>query len=210
MLVEIWSDVVCPWCYIGKRRFESALARFAHRGEVGVLWRSFELDRDAPARRGPTAEHLARKYGWSADQVAASHARLESLAAAEGLEYHLDQTQGGNTFDAHRLIHAAREAGKQDELEERPFRAYFTEGEPIGEREALARVAAEVVPAAAEVLSSGRFAAAVRADEREARLLGIHAVPFFVVDRRYGVEGAQPAELILRALEQAWQERTAA
>ncbi|HZQ02415.1 MAG TPA: DsbA family oxidoreductase [Gaiellaceae bacterium] len=115
MLVEIWSDVVCPWCYIGKRRFESALARFAHRGEVGVLWRSFELDRDAPARRGPTAEHLARKYGWSADQVAASHARLESLAAAEGLEYHLDQTQGGNTFDAHRLIHAAREAGKQDE-----------------------------------------------------------------------------------------------
>jgi len=119
MLVEIWSDVVCPWCYIGKRRFESALARFAHRGEVGVLWRSFELDRDAPARRGPTAEHLARKYGWSADQVAASHARLESLAAAEGLEYHLDQTQGGNTFDAHRLIHAAREAGKQDELEER-------------------------------------------------------------------------------------------
>jgi len=208
MLVEIWSDVVCPWCYIGKRRFESALARFEHAHEVELLWRSFELDPEAPVRRGSTAEHLARKYGWSAEQVAASHARLESLAAAEGLEYHLDETQGGNTFDAHRLLYAARERARQDELEERFFRAYFTEGEPIGDREALARLAAEVVPEAAEMLRAGVFADEVRADEPH--VLGIHAVPFFVLDRRYGVEGAQPADVILRALEQAWVERAAA
>jgi predicted DsbA family dithiol-disulfide isomerase len=113
MQVEIWSDVVCPWCYVGKRRFESALAGFDHAEDVEVVWRSFELDPNAPVRRGSTAEHLARKYGWSAEQVAASHERLTRLAAAEGLEYHLDETQGGNTFDAHRLLHAAqRPAGR--------------------------------------------------------------------------------------------------
>src|ERR1051325_2061998 len=117
MKVEIWSDVVCPWCYLGKRRFESALARFEHADEVEVEWKSCERDPAAPARRGPTAEHLARKYGWSPEQVAASHARLTELAAAEGLEYHLDATQGGNTFAAHRLLHAARVAGVQDELD---------------------------------------------------------------------------------------------
>jgi len=202
--VEIWSDVVCPWCYIGKRRFESALGRFGHADEVELRWRAFELDPDAPERRGSTAEHLARKYGWSAEQVAASHARLESLAAAEGLEYHLDATQGGNTFDAHRLLHAARDVGRQDEMKERLMRAYFTEGVAVAE---LAGIASEIVPDAADVLASDRYADDVRADEREASLLGIHAVPFFVVDRRYGVEGAQPADLILRALEQAWRER---
>src|SRR5581483_2718323 len=109
--VEIWSDVVCPWCYIGKRRFETALARFEHADAVEVVWRSFELDPDALVRRGPTAEHLARKYGWTPEQVAASHARLTGLAAAEGLEYRLDETQGGNTFPAHQLLHLAAEQG---------------------------------------------------------------------------------------------------
>ena len=206
MLVEIWSDVVCPWCYIGKRRFESALAQFEQRDEVEVRWRSFELDPEAPVRRGSTAEHLAGKYGWSPEQVAASHARLESLAAAEGLEYHLADTQGGNTFDAHRLLHAAGGVGRGAEMEERLFRGYFTEGVAVGDREALARVAAGIVPAAAQVLESGAFADEVRADERDAHLLGIHAVPFFAVDRRYGVEGAQPAELIVEALRRAWSE----
>ena len=211
MQVEIWSDVVCPWCYVGKRRFESALAGFDHAEDVEVVWRSFELDPNAPVRRGSTAEHLARKYGWSAEQVAASHERLTRLAAAEGLEYHLDETQGGNTFDAHRLLHAAREAGLQDALKERFMRAYFTEGEPIGERAVLARLASEVgVPEAGEVLESGGFADGVRADEHEAGALGIHGVPFFVVDRRYGIEGAQPSDLILEALRQAWAERAAA
>ena len=211
MKVEIWSDVVCPWCYVGKRRFESALARFEHADEVEVVWRSFELDPEAPVRRGSTREHLARKYGMSADQVAASQERLTAIATGEGLEYHLDETQGGNTFDAHRLLHAAGEGGLQDALKERFMRAYFTEGAAIGEREVVARLASEVgVPGAAEVLASDRFAEEVRADEREAQALGIHGVPFFVVDRRYGIEGAQPADLILQALEQAWSERVAA
>jgi predicted DsbA family dithiol-disulfide isomerase len=211
MKVEIWSDVVCPWCYVGKRRFESGLARFEHADEVEVVWRSFELDPNAPVRRGPTREHLARKYRLTTEQVDASQARLTRLAAAEGLEYHLDETQGGNTFDAHRLLHAAQETGLQDALKERFMRAYFTEREPIGDREVLARLAAEVgVPDAGEVLESGRFGDEVRADEREAHALGIHAVPFFVVDRRYGVEGAQPAELLLGALQRAWADRLAA
>jgi predicted DsbA family dithiol-disulfide isomerase len=202
--VEIWSDVVCPWCYVGKRRFEAALTRFAAAGDVDVVWRSFELNPDAPVHRGSTAEHLMRKYGWTSEQVAASNARLETLAAAEGLEYHLDATQGGNTFPAHQLLQLARGQGLQDALKERFLRAYFTESEPIGEEDVLVRLAGGVgVEGAAEALASGAYVEAVRADEREARLLGINAVPFFVVDRYYGVEGAQPAELILQALDAA-------
>ena len=209
MKVEIWSDVVCPWCYIGKRRFESALGRFEH--EVEVVWRSFELDPEAPVRRGPTLEHLARKYGTTQEQAARMHERMTALAAAEGIEFHLDQTQGGNTFDAHRLLHLAQEHGKQGELKERLMRAYFTESEPVGEREVLARLAGEVgLPDAAEVLGSGASADVVRADEREARLLGISAVPFFVIDRYYGIEGAQPADVILQALDGAWVAKAAA
>ena len=204
MKIEIWSDVVCPWCYIGKRRFESALAQFEHADEVEVVWRSFELDPEAPVRRGPTLEHLARKYGISEEQAAGMHERMTVLAAAEGIEFHLDETQGGNTFDAHRLLHLAKEHGKQGELKERLMRAYFTESEPIGEREVLAQLAGEVGLAdAAEVLASDAYADAVRADEREARLLGISAVPFFVIDRYYGIEGAQPADVILDALTRA-------
>jgi predicted DsbA family dithiol-disulfide isomerase len=204
MKVEIWSDIVCPWCYIGKRRFESALAQFDGRDEVEVVWKSFELNPDAPVHRGSTAEHLKRKYGWTDEQVAANHARLESLAAAEGLEYHLEETQGGNTFPAHQLLHLAGEQGLQDALKERFLRAYFTDCEPIGEEEVLVRVAGEIgVAGAAEALVDGTYADAVRNDEREARLFGIHAVPFFVVDRYFGIEGAQPPEAILRALDEA-------
>jgi predicted DsbA family dithiol-disulfide isomerase len=209
--VEIWSDVVCPWCYIGKRRFESALDRFAHADEVEIEWRSFELDPEAPVLRGSTAEHLARKYGMTLEQVARSHERMTALAAAEGLEYHLDETQGGNTFDAHRVLQLAKSRGRGDEMKERLMRAYFTEREPIGEREVLVRLGSELgFGDAAEVLAGDGFADAVRADEREARLLGIHAVPFFVIDRYYGIEGAQPADVILQALDEAWAAKAAA
>jgi len=211
MRVEIWSDVVCPWCYVGKRRFERALAQFEHRGEVEVLWRSFELDPAAPRRRGSTPEHLARKYGMTMEQVAASHARLTALAAAEGLEYHLDETQGGNTFDAHRLLHLAKAHGVQDEMKERLMRAYFTESVAVGEVGELVRLGEELrLPGVAGALGGDAYADAVREDEREARLLGIGAVPFFVVDRYYGVEGAQPPEVILRALDEAWAATAAA
>src|SRR5262249_13350685 len=125
--VEVWSDVVCPWCYLGKRRLESALERFDHRGEFEVVWRSFELDPAAPRQRdGSAAEHLAHKYGMSAEQVAASWARLTALAEAEGLEFHLDRARGGSTFDAHRLIHLGAEHGLQEEVKERFLRGYFT------------------------------------------------------------------------------------
>jgi predicted DsbA family dithiol-disulfide isomerase len=202
--VEIWSDIVCPWCYIGKRRFESALARFDGRDDVEVVWRSFELNPDAPVHRGSTADHLKHKYGWTDEQVAANNARLTAAASAEGLEYHLDTTRGGNTFPAHQLLHLAGEQGLQDALKERFLRAYFTDSEPIGEEAVLVRLAADVgVTGAAEALAEGTYANAVRNDEREARLFGIHAVPFFVVDRYFGIEGAQPPETILRALDEA-------
>jgi predicted DsbA family dithiol-disulfide isomerase len=209
--VEVWSDIVCPWCYLGKRRLERALARFEHAGDVEVVWRSFELDPSAPARRGPTLEHLARKYGLTIEDARRMHERMTALAAAEGLEYHLDETQGGNTFDAHRLLHLARERGVQDAMKERLMRAYFTEREPIGDRQVLARLGSELgLSDAGEVLASDAFAAAVRADEHQARLFGINAVPFFVIDRYYAVEGAQPPELILGALNEGWRAKAAA
>ena len=207
MRIEVWSDVVCPWCYIGKRRLESALEWFDHRGEAEVGWRSFELDPGAPRRHGASpAEHLAAKYGMSLEQVAASWARLTELAESEGLEYHLDRTQGGSTFDAHRLIHLGAERGLQDEVKERFLRAYFTEAAPIGEPEVLARLAIEAGLPAGEVrdvLSTDRLAAEVREDEQRARLLDIEGVPFFAIDERYGVSGAQSAELLLEALDAA-------
>ena len=195
--VEVWSDVVCPWCYVGKRRLESALERFEHRDEVEVVWRSFELD----------------PSGVSAEQVAASWVRLTAVAEAEGLEFHLDSTRGGSTFDAHRLIHLGVDHGLQGEVKERFLRAYFTESLPVGEPQVLDRLATEAgLPAAdvAEVLASERFAAEVREDERRARMLGIGGVPFFAIDERYGVSGAQSAELLLEALAAAWAEHAPA
>ncbi len=211
MKVEIWSDILCPWCYIGKRRFEAALDRFEHRDQVEVRWRSFELDPTAPRRyEGGSAERLAGKYGITLEQAIASQKNLSEQAAAEGLEYHLESAAGGNSFDAHRLLHLAAGEGLQDRLKERLLRAYLAESEPIGEPDVLARLAVEAGLDAEQVdalLAGDLMAEAVREDERLARLLGINGVPFFAIDDRYGVSGAQPAELILSALEQAWRER---
>jgi len=211
MNVEIWSDIVCPWCYIGKRRFEAALARFAHRDKVEVVWRSFELDPTAPLRSpGTLNDLLARKYGQSVEQAAANHARLTALAAEEGLEYHFDRAQHGNTFDAHRLTHLAAAYGLQDVVEERLMHAYLTEGLAIGDAETLARIAAEAGMDAHEargVLAGDQYAEAVRADEQRAAGFGIRGVPFVVIDEAYGVSGAQPAEVFLDTLERAWAAR---
>jgi predicted DsbA family dithiol-disulfide isomerase len=203
MLVEIWSDVVCPWCYIGKRRFEAAVAQFD--GDVEVVWRSFELDPGAPAtREHSAAEHLASKYGMSVQQAEASHAQMTELAAQEGLEYHFEKARGGNSFDAHRLIHLAAAQGKQGEAQERVMRAYFTEGVAIGDREQLIALGDELgLDDARAALDSDAYADAVRGDEVLAQRIGIQGVPFFVLDRRYGVSGAQPAELLVQALEKA-------
>ena len=211
LTVEIWSDVVCPWCYIGKRRFEAALERFEHCDEVELRWRSFELDPEAaPSSDVPAAERLAQKYGMSVQDAAAKHAEMSVLAAQDGLEFHLDRSRGGNTFDAHRLIALAADRGVQDALKERLMRAYFTDSEPIADHATLVRLAEEAGLDASEaraVLDSDRYADAVRSDEQLALQIGIRGVPFFVLDRRYGVSGAQPADALLGALEQAWAKR---
>jgi predicted DsbA family dithiol-disulfide isomerase len=208
MRVEIFSDVVCPWCAIGKRRFEAALERFDHQEAVDVHWRAFELDPAAPASSDlDMATHLANKYGISKAQATASQERLTELAAADGLEFHFDRTKRANTFDAHRLLRYAHEVGAQGALKERLFRAYFTDGEAIADRATLVRLGTDVgldAEKSAEVLESGRYAAEVRADEAVARQLGVTGVPFFVIDRRYGIPGAQSPETILQVLDEAW------
>ncbi len=206
--VEIFSDVVCPWCAIGKRRFERALAGFAHADEVEIVWRAFELDPSAPqVLEGDLATHLAAKYGMSREQAQASQAHLTAMAEEEGLDFHFDQAKRANTFDAHRLLHYALEVGAQDSLKQRLFGAYFSEGAVISDHPTLVRIAEEAGldgAKSAEVLASDRYAAEVRADEAEARALGISGVPFFVVDRRYGISGAQSPETMLGVLEEAW------
>lgn len=212
MRVEIWSDVVCPWCYVGKRRFESALDRFPHAADVEVLWRSFELDPKAPSSDDvDLVGHLATKYRVSRDEAQAMNDRVTGVAAGEGLAFRLDRARRGNTFDAHRLIHLAAASGLQDAMEERLMAAYFTEGEPVADSDALVRRAVAVGVDGAEarrVLEGDAYAAEVRADEDDARRLGITSVPFFVLDRRYGIAGAQSADVLLGALEQAWAERS--
>jgi predicted DsbA family dithiol-disulfide isomerase len=207
MQVDIWSDVVCPWCYIGKRRFEQALSRFPHRDGVRVVWHSFELDPGAPATRdGSYEDNLARKYGTSVDQARGMTANMAHVAATEGLDFRFDVAHPGNTFDAHRLLHLALDRGVQDAVKERFLRATFTEGAPIGDRDTLVRLAAEAGLDADEarlVLDGDKYADEVRADEQQAAAYGITGVPFFVVDGKYGVSGAQPAELLLSVLERA-------
>jgi predicted DsbA family dithiol-disulfide isomerase len=210
MLVEIWSDVVCPWCYIGKRRFESALRQFEHADEVDVRWRSFELDPRAPDQRsGDTAAHLARKYGMSLEQARARLRSLDELAAAEGLDFRLGETTGGNTLAAHRLIHLGHEQGIGDEVKEALLHAYFVEAKAVGDADTLVEIGAQAGLARSDVvdlLESNRFTDAVRADEAEAAGLGVTGVPFFVFDRTFAVSGAQQPDVFLMALRKAWTE----
>ena len=211
MDVEIWTDIACPWCYIGKRRFEAALDRFEHRDQVNVVWRSFELDPKAPAEReGDLAEHLARKYGMSVEQARASQAQLTETAAGEGLHFRFDLARGGNTFDGHRLVHLARAHGLQDAMKERLVQAYFSQGELISDHQTLIRLGREVGLPDAEteqMLGGDRYADGVRDDERTAAALGISAVPTFVVDRALGVSGAHPPETLLELLREGWARR---
>ena len=211
MKVEIWSDVVCPWCYIGKRRFEDALARFPHAGDVEVLWRSFELDPSAPTTGDlDLVNHLATKYGVSRAEAEAMNERVTRLAADEGLVFRLDIAKRGRTFDAHRLLHLAADRGVQGTLKERLLAAYQTQGEPIADPGALAGIAVGAGLDAGEVsavLEGDAYAVAVRDDQREAQRLGVRGVPFFVFDGRVGVAGAQPSDVLLDALQRAWDER---
>ena len=208
MLVEIWSDVVCPWCYIGKRRFEKALDGFEHHDEVTIVWRSFELDPHAPAERtGSYAERLARKYGRGPEWAERSLHHMTDVAAEEGLTFDFGGVRPGNTFDAHRLLHLAAERGLQGELKERFLRAYFTDGEAVGDRAVLTALAVEVGLDADEVrtvLEDGTYGDHVRADEAAAEELDVTGVPFFVINRKFAVAGAQDTAVFARALDRAW------
>jgi predicted DsbA family dithiol-disulfide isomerase len=209
MLVEIWSDLVCPWCYLGKRRLERAFEGFEHADRVDVVWRSFELEPDAPKVAESRRTLLRSRYGMTAEQAAERDAQMTALAEAEGLEYRPDLAQLGNTFDAHRVLHAARAAGVQGQVKERLLRGYFTEGRKLTDTDTLVELAADagLDPAAARAaLADEALADEVRGDEREAAAIGVTGVPFFVLNRRYAVSGAQPSEILLQALQRTWAE----
>ena len=208
MKVEIWSDVACPWCFIGKRRFERALAELGDdAGGIEVQWRSFQLNPDQPrGARTTHDEYLAAKLGTTREQVHQLNERVVGLAAAEGLSYDFDRYQVINTFDSHRVAHLGAVHGLGDAITERFLSGQLEQGEVLDDAETLVRLGSEVgVPAdeIRDVLATDRYAAEVRADYQEARSLGIGGVPFFVIDRRYGISGAQPTELFVQALTQA-------
>ena len=205
MRVDVWSDLVCPWCYVGKRRFEKALARFDD--EVQIVHRSFQLNPAAPRDRiSSRREMLMERYRLSPAQAMQMDARMTQTAAAEGLEFHLDGTLTGNTFDAHQLMHLAYARGVQDAVIERFYRAYFIEQQSLFTQDSLVALATEAGltrDEAAATLLENRYAEAVKEDIEIAKQLGVTGVPFFVVDDRYGISGAQAPETFLQVLQQA-------
>jgi predicted DsbA family dithiol-disulfide isomerase len=204
MKVDVWVDLVCPWCFVGKRRFERALAAFEHRATVQVAHRSFQLDPTLPPGKafGQT-EILQSKYGMSREQARAAQSRLEQLGAKEGIELRLADGLTGNTFDAHRLVHLAKQRGLEDAVMERLYRAHFSEQRSLFDHPSLIDLAVEAGLERDEVrrvLDSDEYAAAVRADAAQAQALGARGVPFFVFDDRVAISGAQPAELFAEVL----------
>jgi predicted DsbA family dithiol-disulfide isomerase len=213
MKVDIWSDFVCPFCYIGKRKFEEALRQFAHGDVVEVVYRSFELDPQAKRDGNPGVhDMLAAKYGMSREQAVANTNQLTQQAKEVGLDFYFERTISTNTFDAHRLAHYAASVGKQNEMTERLLKAHFTDSLHLGDTEKLADLAAEIGLDRTEVLrvlETGEYADQVRTDEMEAGQYGIRGVPFFVMNRRYGVSGAQPVEVFAQTLQKAYSDEAA-
>ena len=203
--IEIWSDVVCPWCYIGKRRLERALGEFEHAGEVEITWRSFQLNPDAPVGQAiPTLDYLAKRFGPQAQDMVA---RVADLGRAEGLDLNFGTALTVNTTDAHRALHFSAERNVASAAEERLMRAHFTEGADLSDPGTLASLLGEIgldPDQVREVLEGTEYADAVQADTEEAYALGANGVPFYVIDRKYGIPGAQPAEVFLRALRKAY------
>lgn len=210
MKVEIWSDFICPFCYIGKRRFENALKQFGHHDEVEVVYRSFELDPHAPRDVDHDVyDMVAQKYSMSREKSQGMHDDLTQQAQAVGLTYRFDTAILTNTFDAHRLTHFAAKHGKGAEMTERLLKAYFTDSKHIGDPTVLASLAGELgldSQAVSDMLAGDAYTQEVRADEQAASDFGARGVPFFVIDRKYGVSGAQSPEVFLQALQQAWDE----
>lgn len=211
--IDIWSDIACPWCFVGKRRLENAIETHAGIEGAEIVWHSFELDPSAPAERDQsqsTAERLAKKYGMPVARAAAMIEQMTVTGASVGAEMDFDKLRAGNTFEAHRLLHWAAAQGKQDALKERLFRAYLAEGELMSDVAALARLAGDVgldPDEAAGVLASDDYAADVRQDESQAAQLGIRGVPFFVFEGRLAVSGAQPPEAFHQVFDQVLADR---
>lgn len=210
MKIEIWSDVACPWCYIGKRRFETALNGFAHKDSVEVQWRSYQLDPTIPEHYdGTELSYLSDRKGMDPAQVAGMFKHVTEQAKAEGLNYKFDDVVVANSFNAHQLLHLAAANGKADAVKESLLSGHFEHGLDIGSREALVAIGTAAGLSEADIneaLDTDKYADEVRHDFAEARALGVQGVPFFVLDRKYGISGAQPAEVFAQALNQAWQE----
>lgn len=211
MRLDVWSDVVCPFCHIGRRRLQLALEGFEHRDEVHVVWHSFQLDRHAPAvAEGEVIDQVAAKYAVSREQMEATHEHMAEEAAAVGLDFQWRRLVGGNSYDAHRLVHFARACGLEDPVTERIMRGWYSEGASIGDRDTLTRLAVEAGLAEQEVrelLDGDDHGIDVRTDEAIAAQLGITAVPTFVFDQKYAVQGAQPVEILRNALQHSWDDR---
>jgi predicted DsbA family dithiol-disulfide isomerase len=209
--IDIWSDVACPWCYVGKRRLEAALADFEHQDDVDIWWHSFELDQQAPS--GGPGEHaalLSGKYGMSLSEAEQALDRMRVTAGAEGLDLRFDLARSGRTFDAHRVLQLAADRGIQGPVKERLMRAYFTEGADMTDHQTLVGLGVECglnAEDVASMLAGSRYADEVRADESQAQQLGITGVPFFVIDGKFGVSGAQSSEVFTDALTRAWSDR---
>jgi len=214
MKVEIWSDIACPFCYIGKRKFEQALESYPHKDSVQVEWRSFQLDPEMEPVPGQTIyESLAQKKGWTPEHAKALSAQVSNMAAELGLHYNMDNTVPANTFNAHRLTHLAAKFGLQDEAEERLLKAYFMEGLNIQDEKVLVQLGTDIgleEKAVRYMLASDEYSYDVRMDAYEAQQIGVRGVPFFVIDRKYAVSGAQPSEVFLGALQTARKEWEAA
>jgi protein disulfide-isomerase len=207
--IEIWSDVMCPFCYIGKRKIENAIKEFPYKEKVEIEWKSFQLDPTTKAQPGKsTYDYLAEKYGRDRQWSVEMHENVTNQAKAEGLEYNFDTAIIANSFDAHRLSHLAKKYGKGNELEELIFKAYFTEGKDVSEIETLVDLGKNVGLDETEIrnmLASKQFKEAVQNDIIEAQQIGVRGVPFFVLDRKYAISGAQPNEVFAETLEKAWE-----
>lgn len=210
MKVEIWSDVMCPFCYIGKRRFESALEQFSHKEDVEVIWKSFQLNPYMKTEPGKSInEYLAEHKGWTIEQARQANKYVTEMASEVGLEYNMDKAVVANSLDAHRLIQLAKTVNKGDDMEERLFKAYFTEGKNTADHAVLLELGSEIGidPALIQNLLNGSdYADAVEQDIYEAQQIGVRGVPFFVLNDRYAVSGAQPSEAFAGALGKAWDE----
>ena len=210
MKVDIWSDVVCPFCYIGKRKFEKALEQFSAKDKVEVEWHSFQLDPELEYKEGQSVhEYLGKRKGGTTADGKKMNDYMTGVAKEVGLEYNFDKAIINNTFDAHRLLHFAKEKGVQNEMKERLFKAYYTEGKNIGDINTLVQLAGEVglnEEAVRAVLNSDVYAQEVRMDQYEAFQIGVQGVPFFVFNSKYAVSGAQPTEVFEQVLSKVWQE----